>query len=78
MRATQTDIMRDPHVAADGFTYEAKNIRYWLNLGNNTSPQTGARLAHRDLTPNYTLRSLIMDCSTTQIININKFKCRLY
>ncbi|XP_013627208.1 PREDICTED: U-box domain-containing protein 54-like [Brassica oleracea var. oleracea] len=55
------DIMRDPLVAADGFTYEAKNIRYWLNVGNNTSPQTGARLAHRDLTPNYTLRSLIMD-----------------
>ncbi|WZZ40677.1 hypothetical protein YC2023_036936 [Brassica napus] len=52
---------RDPLVAADGFTYEAKNIRYWLNVGNNTSPQTGARLAHRDLTPNYTLRSLIMD-----------------
>ncbi|CAG7881198.1 hypothetical protein BRARA_C02319 [Brassica rapa] len=55
------DIMRDPHVAADGFTYEAKNIRYWLNIGNDTSPNTGARLAHRDLTPNYTLRSLIKD-----------------
>ncbi|KAG2332058.1 hypothetical protein Bca52824_003238 [Brassica carinata] len=55
------DIMRDPHVAADGFTYEAKNIRAWLNGGKNTSPNTGAKLANRQLTPNYTLRSLIKD-----------------
>ncbi|KAF3610345.1 hypothetical protein DY000_02044117 [Brassica cretica] len=56
-----SEIMRDPHVAADGFTYEEKEIRTWLNGGNDKSPITGARLAHRHLTPNYTLRSLIKD-----------------
>ncbi|KAJ4914604.1 U-box domain-containing protein 54 [Raphanus sativus] len=55
------EIMRDPNVAADGFTYEEKEIRTWLNGGNDKSPITGARLAHRHLTPNYTLRSLIKD-----------------
>uniref|UniRef100_A0A1J3K1K9 RING-type E3 ubiquitin transferase n=1 Tax=Noccaea caerulescens TaxID=107243 RepID=A0A1J3K1K9_NOCCA len=55
------EIMRDPHVAADGFTYEAEQIRTWLQRGNKTSPITGARLSHHNLTPNYTLRSLIND-----------------
>ncbi|CAH8316456.1 unnamed protein product [Eruca vesicaria subsp. sativa] len=55
------EIMRDPHVAADGFTYEEKEIRRWLNEGNNKSPITGVRLAHLHLTPNFTLRSLIKD-----------------
>ncbi|KAF8113796.1 hypothetical protein N665_0045s0039 [Sinapis alba] len=54
------EIMRDPHVAADGFTYEAEEIRTWLNE-NDTSPMTRAKLAHRHLTPNFTLRSLIND-----------------
>ncbi|KAJ0239913.1 U box domain-containing protein [Hirschfeldia incana] len=55
------EIMRDPHVAADGFTYEVKEIRKWINGGNSTSPSTGAKLSHPHLTPNYTLRSLIKD-----------------
>ncbi|CAH8383787.1 unnamed protein product [Eruca vesicaria subsp. sativa] len=56
------DIMRDPHVAADGFTYEYEFIRKWLiDENKNTSPNTGATLAHRNLTPNFTLRSLIND-----------------
>lgn len=55
------DIMRDPHVAADGFTYEAEEIRTWLNGGHDTSPMTRAKFAHQHLTPNYTLRSLIKE-----------------
>ncbi|ESQ36797.1 hypothetical protein EUTSA_v10008431mg [Eutrema salsugineum] len=53
------EIMQDPHVAADGHTYEADTIRTWLRRGGQNSPKTGARLANHNLTPNYTLRSVI-------------------
>ncbi|VVA89623.1 unnamed protein product [Arabis nemorensis] len=55
------EIMRDPHIAADGHTYEAKEIGAWFRGGHQTSPKTGARLANHNLTPNYTLRSIIND-----------------
>ncbi|CAN8310850.1 unnamed protein product [Cochlearia groenlandica] len=55
------EIMKDPHVAADGFTYEGNEIRKWLRGGNETSPITGERLSHHSLTPNFTLRALITD-----------------
>jgi hypothetical protein len=32
------EVMRDPHVAADGFTYEADAIRGWLEAGREVSP----------------------------------------
>jgi len=32
--------MRDPQVAADGFTYEADALRRWLDSGHDTSPVT--------------------------------------
>ena len=53
--------MQDPHVAADGFTYEAEAILEWLESGHNTSPRTNARLAHRNLIPNHSLRHAIQD-----------------
>lgn len=43
--------MEDPHIAADGFTYEGEAIRAWLNRGRDTSPLTNLRLAHNELTP---------------------------
>ena len=55
------DIMKDPHVAADGFSYELEAINEWLSTGHDTSPMTNLRLIHTDLTPNRTLRSLIQD-----------------
>ncbi|KAL2335977.1 hypothetical protein Fmac_010423 [Flemingia macrophylla] len=62
-------VMQDPHVAADGFTYEAEAIRAWLESGHDTSPRTNSRLAHLNLVPNYSLRHAIQDwlqshCST--------------
>ncbi|KAK7295091.1 hypothetical protein RJT34_17994 [Clitoria ternatea] len=55
------EVMRDPHVAADGFTYEAEAIRGWLDSGHDTSPMTNCKLAHHNLVPNRGLRSAIQD-----------------
>jgi hypothetical protein len=43
--------MNDPHIAADGFTYEAEG----------TSPMTNMRLEHDELIPNRALRSAIQE-----------------
>jgi serine/threonine protein kinase len=55
------DVMRDPLIAADGFTYEADAIREWLDSGHQTSPMTNLELPHRDLLPNHALRSAIQE-----------------
>ncbi|KAF8765440.1 hypothetical protein HU200_008585 [Digitaria exilis] len=54
------EVMTDPHMAADGFTYEAEAIRGWLH-GANTSPMTNLTLANRKLIPNKALRSAILE-----------------
>ncbi|GAB4825903.1 U-box domain-containing protein 52 [Ancistrocladus abbreviatus] len=48
------DVMEDPCVAADGYTYERKAIEMWLR-GNDTSPTTNFPLSNKNLIPNYTL-----------------------
>lgn len=53
--------MQDPHVAADGFTYEAEALRGWLDSGHETSPMTNLKLAHTNLVPNHALRSAIQE-----------------
>ncbi|OEL36870.1 hypothetical protein BAE44_0002122 [Dichanthelium oligosanthes] len=55
------EIMNYPHVAADGFTYEAEAIRRWLDEGNSRSPMTNLVLPNQDLIPNRALRSSIHD-----------------
>lgn len=55
------EVMKNPHVAADGFSYELEAIEEWLGTGHDTSPMTNLRLRHKQLTPNHTLRSLIQD-----------------
>uniref|UniRef100_A0A5B7C0T3 RING-type E3 ubiquitin transferase n=1 Tax=Davidia involucrata TaxID=16924 RepID=A0A5B7C0T3_DAVIN len=55
------DVMKNPHVAADGFSYELVAIEEWLGTGHDTSPMTNLKLSHKLLTPNHTLRSLIHD-----------------
>ncbi|OVA14018.1 Protein kinase domain [Macleaya cordata] len=54
-------MMREPHVAADGFTYEGEALKEWLDGGNDTSPMTNLKLAHRNLVPNHSLRSAIQE-----------------
>ncbi|KAI5013905.1 hypothetical protein ZWY2020_055295 [Hordeum vulgare] len=55
------DIMKDPQVASDGFTYEAEAIRRWFDGGNNRSPMTNLLLANRALVPNRALVSSIQE-----------------
>ncbi|XP_059667103.1 U-box domain-containing protein 32 isoform X2 [Cornus florida] len=55
------DIMNDPHIAADGFTYEADAIKGWLNSGHKTSPMTNLKLEHCDLLPNFALYNTIQE-----------------
>ncbi|XP_024994807.1 putative U-box domain-containing protein 50 [Cynara cardunculus var. scolymus] len=55
------DVMKNPHIASDGFSYELSAIKQWLGMSHNTSPLTNLDLEHKRLTPNHTLRSLIHD-----------------
>ncbi|KAK6132117.1 hypothetical protein DH2020_034142 [Rehmannia glutinosa] len=54
------EVMADPCVAADGYTYDRVAIEAWLNE-KDTSPVTELPLPHKFLTPNYTLLSAIME-----------------
>lgn len=45
------NIMSDPVIAADGFTYNRPEITLWL-LTNNTSPKTQEPLDSKSLVPN--------------------------
>ncbi|OMO91246.1 hypothetical protein COLO4_18504 [Corchorus olitorius] len=55
------EIMHDPQVAADGFTYEGEALCGWLENGRETSPMTNLTLSHLHLTPNHALRQAIQD-----------------
>lgn len=55
------EVMQDPHVAADGYTYEGEALRGWLDSGHDTSPMTNVALAHKNLVPNLALRSAIQE-----------------
>ena len=52
------ELMVDPHVCADGHSYERDAIAAWLER-HDTSPQTNLPLAHKHLVPNITLRNAI-------------------
>ncbi|GLJ23560.1 hypothetical protein SUGI_0446310 [Cryptomeria japonica] len=53
------EIIQDPYIAADGFTYEKEAIQGWLDLGYATSPMTNQKPVHMNLIPNFSLRSAI-------------------
>lgn len=55
------EIMKEPHIAADGFTYEGEAIKGWLNSGHNTSPMTNLKLEDCNLLPNYALQYAIQE-----------------
>jgi hypothetical protein len=60
------DLIEDAVVAADGFSYSRSAIRQWLDSGHDTSPMTNLRLSHKQLTPNYTLRSVALEWSAAR------------
>ncbi|CAA0834355.1 U-box domain-containing protein 33 [Striga hermonthica] len=55
------EVMKDPHIAPDGFTYEADAIKGWFNSGHKTSPMTNLKLDNCDLLPNYALYYAIQE-----------------
>lgn len=55
------EMMHDPQVGADGFTYEGRAIREWMENGRETSPMTNLKLKHLNLIPNHALRFAIQD-----------------
>eukprot|EP00268_Persea_americana_P020175 TRINITY_DN20403_c0_g1_i7.p1 TRINITY_DN20403_c0_g1~~TRINITY_DN20403_c0_g1_i7.p1 ORF type:complete len:665 (-),score=127.29 TRINITY_DN20403_c0_g1_i7:642-2636(-) len=54
------DVMEDPCVAADGYTYERRAIDQCLRM-NDKSPVTNAPFPHKNLIPNFNLLSAIME-----------------
>lgn len=59
------EVMTDPCVAADGYTYDRKAIEAWLQE-KDTSPFTELPLPHKHLIPNYALLSAIMEWKSGQ------------
>ena len=55
------DPMEDPCIAADGHSYERREIEAWLDRSKRISPMTGAPLPHTHLMPNHALRNAIQD-----------------
>ena len=56
--AFQCNLMVDPVVASDGFTYERNSIEQWMQ-GNNVSPLTSQPFEHKVLIPNSFMRKQI-------------------
>uniref|UniRef100_A0ACD5XZ31 Uncharacterized protein n=1 Tax=Avena sativa TaxID=4498 RepID=A0ACD5XZ31_AVESA len=52
--------MQDPVTAPTGISYDRRAIERWLADGHATCPVSGRPLALADLTPNHTLRRLIL------------------
>ena len=56
--------MLDPVVAADGHSYSREGIAEWIRRQGTRvplSPMTNQPLAHRNLTPNHHLRSMVLE-----------------
>jgi len=52
------DVMTDPVVSADGYTYERSAISRWFDMSRK-SPVTGQTLPHTELVPNQSVRTLL-------------------
>lgn len=50
------ELINDPVVASDGYTYEKAAIQAWLT-SHDVSPVTQHKLPHKELVPNLTMRS---------------------
>lgn len=59
------DVMKEPCVAADGYTYERKAMEKWLEE-NEKSPMTNLAFPNKNILPNYTLLFAIMEWNSRQ------------
>ncbi|XP_005091970.1 WD repeat, SAM and U-box domain-containing protein 1 isoform X2 [Aplysia californica] len=53
------EIMKDPVIASDGYTYDRPAIVAWMGRGDQRSPMTNVQLNSAELTPNRTLKMMI-------------------
>ncbi|XP_069030628.1 WD repeat, SAM and U-box domain-containing protein 1 isoform X1 [Embiotoca jacksoni] len=53
------ELMREPVIAADGYSYEREAIESWISTRNRSSPMTNLPLLTTLLTPNHTLKMAI-------------------
>ncbi|KAG2284332.1 hypothetical protein Bca52824_055552 [Brassica carinata] len=58
-------VMKEPCVAADGYTYDREAIQDWLRE-NDTSPVTNLPLPDKNILANYTLYSAIMEWKSSK------------
>ena len=55
------NVMDDPVIAVDGYTYERSSITEWFKRGHQTSPFTNLQLTDTSLRVNLSLKKLIFD-----------------
>ncbi|KAM9861311.1 WD repeat, SAM and U-box domain-containing protein 1 isoform 2-T3 [Aulostomus maculatus] len=60
------ELMREPVIAADGYSYEREAIESWIHTKNRSSPMTNLPLLTTLLTPNHTLKMAIARWKTSQ------------
>ncbi|KAL2081459.1 hypothetical protein ACEWY4_023312 [Coilia grayii] len=60
------EVMKDPVIAADGFSYEREAMESWIGAKNRTSPMTNLPLQTTLLTPNRMLKMAIARWRATQ------------
>ena len=52
------EIFQDPVIAADGHSYERREIEAWFSRGKRTSPKTNEELPNAFLVPNRHLKAM--------------------
>lgn len=71
------DLMREPVIVSTGQTYDLASITRWIKEGHSTCPKSGQKLVHTNLTPNYALRSLIVQyCTEHNVPFENSERCK--
>ncbi|XP_028249540.1 WD repeat, SAM and U-box domain-containing protein 1-like isoform X1 [Parambassis ranga] len=60
------ELMKDPVIAADGYSYERESIESWIRGKNKTSPMTNLPLQTTMLTPNRFLKMAITRLKSSQ------------
>lgn len=65
-------LMKDPVIATDGYTYERCAIERWFQGGHGRSPMTNMPLATQTLIPNQTLKNMINNLTEDQKKRVEK------
>uniref|UniRef100_A0A4W4EXZ9 WD repeat, SAM and U-box domain-containing protein 1 n=2 Tax=Electrophorus electricus TaxID=8005 RepID=A0A4W4EXZ9_ELEEL len=60
------EVMKDPVIAADGYSYEREAIESWIGTKSRSSPMTNLPLQTTLLTPNRTLKMAIFRWSSSR------------